>query len=168
MLGQSIVIQVLSTKERHGIRRRLLALGLSMGAAFILVLTLALHDGQDPQGVLITGALVLVLTANVLLFYRNHLIDHHSQNICFDGRRCYSVTKSWHTRDWLPTRLYHRREMLTLHGDHATHPERLFAFQVLDRDDWQAIKELTAQQTEGQENALLISLPVSPSNQFAV
>ena len=61
------------------------------------------------------------------------MIDRHSESLCLDGGRCYSVTKSGDTRDRSPVRLRYKRKMLIIQNDpeKELQPEKTFALQVL-------------------------------------
>jgi hypothetical protein len=145
MSRQPIIIQVLSTGDHRTIRRWMMAIGIITASFLTLAIMLALEYAQNSQNILITGVMVLVLFGNVLLFFRNKMIDHRSESLCFDGEHCYSVKKSGVTHDQLPVRLSYKREMLIIQSDlkKEWQPETIAAFQVLNHQDWKAIKQLS-------------------------
>jgi hypothetical protein len=159
MSSQPIIIQVLSRSDHHDIRRRLGTLGFLTAASLVFALLLALNYGLDQQSVLITGALVRLLLANALFLVRNRLVDRHSLSLCFDGHRCYSVTQSWDTRDWSPVRLHFKGESILIGRDQGTPATEIFAFQVLAREDWQAIQTISAVPAGNNKSALAVTLP---------
>lgn len=137
-------------------------MGVFTAAFLTLAMLLALQYVQDTKLILFTGAIVLVLSGNVILFFRDNMIDRHSESLCFDGGRCYSVTKSGATSGRSSVRLRFKREMVTIRSDQEKehHAEPTPAFQVLDRQDWKAIKQLSARQAGRRESRQTFPRPV--------
>jgi hypothetical protein len=160
MSGEPIIIQVLSREDHRTIRRQIMTLGLITGALFLLLLVVILQYGPDRQGVLVTGAIFLVLFGNVLLLVRNKLIDRYCQSLCLDGNRSYTVTKRGVSRHASSAHLYFKRERLTIASEPTNPPEQALAFQVLDREGWKVIKQLSALVAEDREHGLTFTRPV--------
>ena len=163
MSSQPIIIQVLSGDDRRIIHRWMVALGLLTATLLTLAIVAALQYGQDVQSVLITGVMVLILIGNLILLFRNNMIDRLSKSLCLDGGRCYTVSKNGITHDWSPVRLLHKREMLTIKSDKekALNPKKIFAFQVLDHRDWEALQGLNTGQAGVSESQLVSILPAA-------
>jgi hypothetical protein len=142
MSRQPIIIQVLSTGDHRTIRRWMIAMSIFTVTFLTLGLIWALPYAPNSRHMLITGAIVLALLVNAGLLVRNRMIDRYSESLCFDGEHCYSVKKSGVTHDQLPVRLRYKREMLIIQSDlkKELQPEKITAFQVLDGQDWKAVK----------------------------
>jgi hypothetical protein len=143
MSRQPIIIQVLSQADRRTIQRRLMAMGLLTAVFVAVALLFVLYYEQDSTHTLITGAIVLVLVGNVLLLFRNRMIDRYSESLCLDGSRCYTVTKNGVTQYQPAVYLRYKQEQLVINSElEKERPsKKTFAFQVLDRYDWKAVQQ---------------------------
>lgn len=139
----------MSREDYQRLDSRVLRAGFIVVILFALSLATSMYYELDRQTVMITGAVMLILATNVLLLYRSQMISRHSNNLCFDGGRCYTMTKNWDTCDWSPARLHYRGETLTFFsaGEVVNPSTDIFAFQVIDGRDWQAIKAWSELQT---------------------
>jgi hypothetical protein len=159
MSGQPIVFQVLSPDVSRFIRRRMKMVGLVSMALLSVAMLAALKHGQDKQGIMITGAMVLFLTVNGILLFRNRLIDRFGKSICVDGELCYVLMENGDTHLLQEVHFRYRKDVLVFKSEVASTPKTNpdFVFQVLYRRTWDALKELRLQQEEVQGNHLVFS-----------
>jgi hypothetical protein len=160
MVVQPIIIQVLARKEYHAIRRRVRALALAATIFATLTTLVVWYEGQGLWGTVLTGLLTLLLLGNIVLLLRHNMIHRHSKSLCFDGGRCYTITKDFGIRNCSLARLHYRSESLLFRGaavDEATTKET-FAFQVLDFEDWRAIQALRIDQLRPQMHQLSLAV----------
>ena len=145
MSRQPVIIQVLPTGDHRTVRRWMMAIGFFASTFLTLALVLAARYIPDSQSLLIAGPVVLVLFVNVILLFRNSMIDRYSESLCFDGGHCYSVTTNGSTQDRYQVRLRYKGETVTLTKEQEKdlQTETVLAFQVLGRKDWKAIKQLS-------------------------
>jgi len=146
MSRQPIIIQVLSGRDSQTIRHWMITLGVITTTFLTIAMILATQYAQHSLNMLITGAIVLILFGNIILLVRNNLIDRHSKSLCLDGGNCYTVAKNGVTSDQPTVQLHYKKETLTIENNQEKELQHknTLAFQVLNRQDWKAIKQLRA------------------------